>query len=167
MTWMDHYDQLKAFKDRENHCCVPQNLPKYPTLGRWVMAQRRKYKRIHGDDRTSKTAHTSERIKLLDGIGFSWDANRSKGGLWMSRYEDLKKFKDKEGHCCVPRSYFDDPGLANWVNFQRKQYNYMKQGKPSTMTANRAMLLNDIDFTWNMYGDNSQMWMDNYIELKR
>eukprot|EP00586_Coscinodiscus_wailesii_P020059 CAMPEP_0172490720 /NCGR_PEP_ID=MMETSP1066-20121228/21250_1 /TAXON_ID=671091 /ORGANISM="Coscinodiscus wailesii, Strain CCMP2513" /LENGTH=145 /DNA_ID=CAMNT_0013259333 /DNA_START=590 /DNA_END=1027 /DNA_ORIENTATION=+ len=85
----------------------------------------------------------------------------------MTRYNDLKKFKETEGHCCVPRSYFDDPGLANWVNFQRKQYNYMKQGKSSTMTAKRAMLLDDVGFTWNMYGDNSQIWMNNYNELKR
>ena len=67
----------------------------------------------------------------------------------------------------MAQSYFDDPKLANWVNLERKQYNYINLSKPSTMTAQIEMLLDYIGFTWNAYGDNSQMWMDNYIELKR
>jgi len=43
----------------------------------------------------------------------------------------------------------------------------MKIGKSSTLTAKRTRLLEDIGFTWNVYGNNSQMWMDHYIELKR
>jgi len=103
-TWMDYFVKLKEFKDRNNHCRVPQNVSENPSLGRWVAAQRRKYKRMKQGGEESQHKITNERIRLLNAIGFVWDVSEDTGELWMTRYEDLKFFKEREGHCCVPRS---------------------------------------------------------------
>mmetsp|Transcript_34724 Transcript_34724/g.42461 ORF Transcript_34724/g.42461 Transcript_34724/m.42461 type:complete len:333 (-) Transcript_34724:94-1092(-) len=163
VPWMEQYERLKEFQAREGHCRVPQKYKKDPTLGRWVMSQRLHYKRL----KQGKSRMPEERVKALDDIGFTWDVVGAKSEVWMRHFNSLLEFKKQEGHCRVPRSHFDDQALANWVNFQRKQYNYMKLGKPSLMTNERVKLLDSIGFTWNVYGEESETWMTKYEELKQ
>lgn len=45
----------------------------------------------------------------------------------------------------VPQSY---PGLGEWVHRQRKDYKALRDGKPSKMTAERALKLNEEGFVF-------------------
>eukprot|EP00586_Coscinodiscus_wailesii_P002188 CAMPEP_0172491936 /NCGR_PEP_ID=MMETSP1066-20121228/22870_1 /TAXON_ID=671091 /ORGANISM="Coscinodiscus wailesii, Strain CCMP2513" /LENGTH=259 /DNA_ID=CAMNT_0013261257 /DNA_START=113 /DNA_END=892 /DNA_ORIENTATION=+ len=164
VAWNDQYENLIRYKAIYGHCKVPQKFPDNPGLGKWVMTQRLQYKYMkQGKPTTLK----KERFQALDNLGFTWDMIGTNGITWMQRYEELKDFKSRKGHCRVPRTYFDNPRLGSWVNFQRSQYKYMKEGKPSQMKAKRVELLNKIGFTWNVIGAESDKWMEQYEALKQ
>jgi len=163
MAWNDHYVNLVRFKTINGHCKVPQRYPENPGLGRWVMTQRLQYKYMK---QGKPTMMSQERFQALDKLGFTWDMIGTNGIAWMRRYEELKDFHAREGHCRVPRTYFDNPRLGSWVNFQRSQYKYMQQGKPSQMKQERVDLLNKIGFTWNVIGADGDKWMEKYEALK-
>jgi Helicase associated domain len=108
-SWEERIEELKHFKTGNNHCRVPL---RQPGLGRWVGDMRAAKKLF--DDGKSDTPLTEERIVELDALGFEW--NLGKPTIpWESRFADLLKFRDKTGHCNVPRSYKEDPTLGEWV----------------------------------------------------
>ena len=75
--------------------------------------------------------------------------------MWNDRFFELKDFKEKYGHCNVPKKYKENQQLANWVNNQRKRYQRSKKGKASSMTQERIAKLNAIGFEWDashLYG---------------
>ena len=69
---------------------------------------------------------------------------------WYKKYEELRQYKDSEGHCNVPYKYSDNKSLARWVSHQRTQYKCMRQGKPSSMTEQRIQHLESIGFQWSI-----------------
>jgi len=71
--------------------------------------------------------------------------------------EELRKFKDKEGHCNVPKSYSDNPELGRWVNRQR--------GQRLTILKERYSKLDSIGFTWNKKPD--AKWEIMFEELRK
>ena len=90
-----------------------------------------------------------ERLNLLNDIGFTWNVYGEDSDIWMINYQELKRFKDEEGHCLVPFKFERNPTIGVWVITQRQHYKYMKQGKDSIMTEQREQLLNEIGFVWN------------------
>merc|ERR1719273_788437 len=109
---------------------------------------------------------TEQRIQHLENIGFEWSLEYLKDDAWYKRYEELKEYKDREGHCNVPRSFNENKGLAEWVKTQRKQYKYIRQGKPSSMTEQRIQHLENIGFKWSVNDPNDDAWYKKYEELK-
>ena len=87
-AWRLQFEELKAYKEKNGHCNVPRSEGKF---GRWVMEQRGLYKAC----KLSK-----ERIDALKEIGFVWDAHEA---AWRLQFEELKAYKEKNGHCNVPR----------------------------------------------------------------
>jgi hypothetical protein len=65
------YNTLKQYEKENGHCLVPQNFEKNPKLGRFVKAQRRHYKLM---TMRKKSSMTDERVRLLNQIGFAWNA---------------------------------------------------------------------------------------------
>lgn len=65
---------------------------------------------------------TEERIQLLESIGFEWDM---KSGVekenWIDRYNELKEFKEKNGHTRVSEK--ENKSLHEWAKAMRCQYN--------------------------------------------
>ena len=61
---------------------------------------------------------------------------------WEDMYRALSEFARRHGHCVVRQGTEDDPKLANWVSFQRKQN---KKGKMSPV---RKQKLDAIGFCW-------------------
>ena len=101
---------------------------------------------------------TQERINLLNEIGFTWTirSRDTLGESWSQRLEELKRFKEKHGHCQVPSRYAEAPELGIWVGTQRTQYRlYMKAKETgadiagaTSMNENRIRLLEDLGFVW-------------------
>ena len=56
-----------------------------------------------------------------------WSLNGQYDTVWDKKYEELKEFRCRVGHCNVPRGFNDNPSLGAWVHIQRTLYNYMKQ----------------------------------------
>lgn len=69
------------------------------------------------------------RVKQLEDIGFHWAATdetneqstttrkkKSSKVSWEERFNELKKFKAKTGHCVVPQDYSENKSLGQWVH---------------------------------------------------
>lgn len=70
---------------------------------------------------------------------------------WTLRYKELLQFHQENGHAAVPHTYPKNPQLARWVKRQRRQYKLRKDGKPSTMTTERLVLLDSCEFIWDSH----------------
>jgi hypothetical protein len=110
--WEDGFNHLKRFVKKEGHCLVPA---KYKTesgfkLGSWVM-----------NNRQNRDQVPEDRRRRLDEIGFVWSQLDQQ---WEGGYSHLKAFRDKEGHCQVPKKYKTEDGynLGQWLQDQRKKF---------------------------------------------
>jgi len=96
---------------------------------------------------------TPARMRQLDDLGFEWSPNRSRARgqkTFDERMKDLRAFKDKFGHCNVPREYEDDLSLASWCQIVRMSYWKIKENKNPTkkLTPKEIKQLEDIGFQW-------------------
>ncbi len=130
--WWQMYEKLKAFKKKNGHCRVPRHYHDDQQLAFWVGTQRK------------KEHMTEERINALNEIGFDWGFD----SRWMDAYEEFKKFKEKNGHCCVPKSYPADKfSLHEWTIKQKQKLN--GKGKRKPLSDEQIKLLKEIGFTFN------------------
>ena len=77
-TWNARYEELRKYKNEFGDCLVPNTYKENQALGTWVTDQRRRYKIMNEESRTvsNLTALSTEELRLLDGVGFTWS--------WMS-----------------------------------------------------------------------------------
>jgi len=136
-AWHQHLELLKAYKEKYGDCRVPRRKNK---LGEWVAHQRWEYNKLC---RCKPSSLTQERIGKLNAIGFSWTTARS----WQPKLELLKDYKEKHGHCQVPR---DHGKLGEWVTRQRSEFNKLRRGKPSSLTKERIVQLEKLGFRWRL-----------------
>ena len=150
-AWRRWFKELEAYKKENGHCNVPQlskeridegKLGELKKLAQWVTDQRKIYK----EGNLSK-----ERIDALKDIGFEWDPNEA---AWRLRFEELKAYKQKNGHCNLPQS---EPELGKWVNKQRYAY------KAGNLSKERIDALNEINFVWDAH---EAAWRLRFEELE-
>jgi hypothetical protein len=82
--------------------------------------------------------------------------------LWKIKFAELMEFKQQMGHCCVPHTSGKHPSLARWVKTQRYQYKLKIEGKESTMTDERVVVLDEHGFIWDSHG---AAWQERWNEL--
>ncbi len=134
-SWKDRYAELVEYRNLHGDCDVPNNCKGNPQLGNWVNFQRQCKK---------KNKLKSERIDLLESIGFKWTVD-SAGGTrktWEDRFDDLLRFKNTHGNCNVPILFSEDRQLGKWVSRQRQNRKYGK------LSPEREEKLNSIGFLW-------------------
>jgi hypothetical protein len=154
--WLERYEELRQFKEKNGHCRVPWKFAEHPMLAHWVHNQRSLF---------TRGMLRQERAAKLDELGFEW---ARPGGLnedlWVMHMERLKQFKAAHGHCCVPRRWTADTGLARWVTRQRYMYH---QG---TLREERAQQLTELGFEWQVSDnqvDSAAVWSARLEELIR
>lgn len=142
-AWEKMYATLIQFKKDMGHCNVP---PKYKNrqLGSWVAHQREAFR---------QNALSNQRVKRLEELGFIFDPLNA---LWDEIYNELVEYKNKNGHCNVPKEYPDNPRLGAWVSKQRLQ---QSKGKLSTYRFDK---LNQLDYNWNTL---HSFWEEMFSEL--
>jgi len=136
-NWYKRYNELVAYKNEHGNCDVPQ---KYTCkrLANFVNKQRMEKNR--SDDNKHQTKMTARRISLLEDLGFQW--SRRKGEIsWEKSYAEMKKFKNRNGHCHVPTKR---GALGRWVSTQRSKF------KHKLLSNDRIEKLNKIGFKWCM-----------------
>uniref|UniRef100_A0A7R9WS27 Helicase-associated domain-containing protein n=2 Tax=Craspedostauros australis TaxID=1486917 RepID=A0A7R9WS27_9STRA len=82
------------------------------------------------------------------------------GGSWVSRFQELRHFSAKHGHCVLDVK--KHPGLSQWSKRQRYQYKLRVMGKHSTLTNDRLLALSSIGFVWESH---KTIWEKRYSEL--
>ena len=143
IPWEERLKQLGEYKTIHGNCRVPQRYKENPSLGHWVNKQRTSFKSGKLSD---------ERISDLDAIGFDWDLSAN----WIEWLQQLEAYKAIHGHCRVPRTYKENPSLANWVSNQR---HHQKVGK---LSDERISDLEAIGFEWDL----SDKWTERLRQLK-
>lgn len=83
-------------------------------------------------------------------------------GLWITNFQKLLAFQEKNNHCIVPCIYDADPSLARWVKRQRHHYYLLSKGKPSPLRRERIEMLNKIGFVWHA---KEALWQERFAEL--
>lgn len=140
--WISMYKLLKNYREKK-----PDKWPtrleyfKGKRLGYWVNIQRRDFKNYKAGISSNID---EEKIKLLNEIGFVWDAKMSR---WMEKYKVLKEFRRKNPDRW-PTSAGQEETLANWCSVQRHEYKKFIAKTPTTLDEERIKLLNDIGFKW-------------------
>ena len=134
--WEEGFAALMTFKAREGHCRVPAlHIEGTFKLGGWVKNQRK-----------NKDTMSAERRQRLDPIGFVWGETISsmaslRKRAWEDGFRVLTEFKEREGHCRVPRLFVEGTyKLGQWVSEQR--------ATEDTMPAERKRRLDAIGFVW-------------------
>ena len=152
LRWQEKYTQLVQYKDEHGDCNVPYGWTQDKALGKWVSTQRstRKCEEL-----------LTERITLLDNIGFVWEPNHPPA-KWQESYTKLVRYKGKHGNCNVPQGWKQDKSLGNWVMTQRAA---KVNGR---LTPEREALLADIGFVWVLIAQSAPLtWEERYEALLR
>ncbi|KAL3801187.1 hypothetical protein ACHAWO_002758 [Cyclotella atomus] len=144
--WDDMYKQTKEYKEQHGDLNVPTTSPLYS----WMSCQRTKYRNSN---------LSQERTDLLNAIGIDWGII-NKEEQWQKMYQELKEFKDANGHCNVPDSYSLNVPLDRWVQHQRHMY---KSGK---LSDERKCLLLELGFLFEPQNDKWSMMYQKLLEYK-
>ncbi|MEI6077585.1 MAG: Helicase associated domain protein [Verrucomicrobiota bacterium] len=153
-SWDTWFGKLKAFKERFGHCNVETDWEEDPALAGWVSAQR---------TRRNKGLLYSERIRLLDELGFIWDFQTLKGQTtWMRWYRELENYVREHGNPHVPRNH-SNRKLVNWVWTQRLRRN-KPYGSIPPLSNEQIALLDKLDYRWNPH---DEKWAEQFELLKQ
>ena len=145
VTWDEWFGRLVRFKDREGHCRVPKrHVEDGYRLGQWVGAQRWKESELPTGRR--------ERLELLD---FVWDSIELQ---WEDGFTSLANYREREGHCRVPRAHIEDGyPLGSWVGVQRRN-------KSEQLSVDRLRRLDALGFVWDLI---NHQWEEGFRHLTR
>jgi cation transport regulator ChaC len=108
--WTVMFREMLGFRKVEGHCRVPVDYATKPELGEWVKRQRELFYACELD---------RWQLVQLEGAGFEWDP---RDNHWWGRFEELKRFKRREGHCRVPQGFEASPAFSGWVHDQRVRF---------------------------------------------
>lgn len=80
--------------------------------------------------------------------------------MWLNKYNDLKNFYARYGHCYVPQRYLPNRALGKWVHKQRQEF------KKKILTEERVQALNALDFQFTISNRAESLWYVRLEELK-
>jgi hypothetical protein len=131
--WQGGLNELKKFEMDFGHVNV-QFLFKSEdgyNLGQWISDVRKRY---------SKGQLSVDRIESLQRFnGWVWNSHDAR---WMEKYQKIKEFQKREGHCLVPQKWKEDgESLGSWVSSQR--------AARQSMQPERLEKLDALGFIWN------------------
>uniref|UniRef100_A0A7S2L897 Helicase-associated domain-containing protein n=1 Tax=Leptocylindrus danicus TaxID=163516 RepID=A0A7S2L897_9STRA len=157
VPWEQRFNEVVAYKAIHGNCRVPKRYPTNQPLANWVDKQRKEFKLLQNG---KKSSMTSNRIELLNGVGFAWVAISEVS--WEERLQELIAYKTLHGNCLVPNKYQDNHALGRWVDKQRQDYRKYKEGKRSVMTEERIKILESHGFCWSV---DDYAWEQRLAEL--
>jgi len=155
--WPKRFEDLKAYKEAHGDCLVPKVYGENKKLSRWVEEQRQQYRYLQ---KGRPTKMTDDKMKKLEEVGFDFDPPKQKVDRWTVNFNNLVKYREAEGHCRVPYTYPEDPGLGTYVDTCRTQYWRRKNGRSSRMTDKRIEMLEGIGFDWENPNEEDEMDMN-------
>ena len=134
--WECNFKLLEQFAKREGHCDVPRSHEEDgKLLGQWLAAQRSIRK---------KGTLEKSRQERLEELGVIWNLQETRNNRkWMHKYNLLAKFKEREGHCKVPRKYVEEgENLGYWLDKQKEAH---RKGK---LDPERYQKLDELGVEW-------------------
>jgi len=141
--WESRLQALKDYKARYGDFAMHK---KEASTTKLIQKMRREYKMRQ---RGEHNGLTDKRIAQLEEIGFEFERGKTpkvryERRSWEERFQHLLKYKEEHGHCIVPQ--IAGGMLGKWVGRQRKEYNNLMKGEPSSLTHEKALRLSSIGF---------------------
>ena len=138
-SWNFHYGLLERFQQEHGHCNVSKDVTvEGKPLHEWINWQRKNYRKLF---KTGTSSLTNERIEKLNKIGFIWDPKETS---WNKKLAVLCHFRKTHGHWRIPKNLLVDVvNLSAWLARQRIQFWRFKEGKSTTLTAERLRKLDE------------------------
>jgi ribosomal protein L7Ae-like RNA K-turn-binding protein len=129
-AWEKGLHLLRAYKEREGHCRVPNDYVENGfRLGIWVVNKRK------------AESLSAIRRQQLDDLGFVWDVFEAD---WEEGFSYLTVYKDREGHCRVPTDHKENGfPVGQWVARRRQ--------RAESLSAIRRQQLDDLGFVWDVF----------------
>jgi superfamily II DNA or RNA helicase len=144
--WDTLFEKLKKYKASYGDCRVSQLSSDYKKLGHWITRQRNNY---------SKGLLNKIRITQLEKLGIEWDILVIE---WDLMFEELKKYRNENGHCIIPTMYEKDKKLGTWAYTQRFKF---RKGKLSLDCISK---LESVGLELDPY---ERAWQDSFESLKK
>jgi hypothetical protein len=141
MDWAEGIRYLTLYKEREGHCRIsPTHKENGFRLGQWVENRRH-----------NKHLLSEARRQQLDDLGFDWDPVQTD---WEEGIRYLTMYKEREGHCRVPRLHKENGfRLGQWVGVRRRV----------SLSAPRRQQLDELGFVWDPLQTD---WVEGFRYLK-
>src|SRR5260221_12376849 len=139
--WEQRFAELRGFRRRFGHCRVPVDWPENRALAKWAILQRNRWGRL-----------PLERLRCLYDLGFRFSG---RDRAWLAMFFGLVSFRNRHGHCQVPRGWRQHRPLANWVHLQRSRGN--------CLSLDRRRRLDSLGFDWK---PKNSMWERRFCELQ-
>jgi len=160
VSWTDRVCQLIEYRRVEGHTLVPKRYEKNPGLANWVSKQRQEYRKY--SNKQIPSSLTEEKIRILDEIGFCWDASskaiRSQDDeVWWAYLEELRTHKSARTN--LPET------LKSFLRDQRKEYDSMQHALVSKLDENKLEALRMWDVDW-WKTSRERQWDVRYQELE-
>jgi len=154
-TWDNYFQQLVDYYGKHKHTNVTKNCKEYQSIGWWITLQRTSYR---------KKKLSKDCVSRLESIGFVWDLQVVLS--WYEKYNELKVFWKKHGHCDVPKrgGTQSTKVLGEWVLTQRKMKKKYDAGAKTEISVEKVRLLADINFPWSALGER---WNEKFEELQK
>ena len=183
LTFSVMFERLKAFQKTHGHCLVAADDPD-PELYKWTRSIRKNYKHqftqqvrakkksdaakpknkisTGGGHKTRRPMLSESKVAQLQSVDFCWDVQ---GALWDQRYQDLAECYEIHGSD-APLSLVHaiDPGLAIWMQNQRRDYRLYLQDLPTPLTHERLELLEDLGVVED-FQTQQEAWAQHYQYL--
>lgn len=131
---------LKLYKSQWGDCNVPLKYKQDLSLGSFVNNARTNYKKFQSGLSSNMT---QEKIDQLEEIGFIWNIRQGRTP-WTTRFEELKQYKERYGHCNVSKEWMENQKLAAWVMKQKSQYKLYTAGKECNLTGEKVDKLSEL-----------------------
>jgi hypothetical protein len=145
LSWKDRVHQLIEYREKHGHTLIPKRYSENPALGNWVNKQRQLYRKYLANEKPCSL--TSERIDVLNDIGFCWDAEAHRRTsshnatiTWWKKLEKLRIHASPSDS--LPSS------LTSWMRQQREEYQNYIRGEECELDKEKVEALNDIDPDW-------------------
>lgn len=139
--WEQRFTEVKEFIETNGHSCIPSS---QSSLQAWCGTQRKLWK-MKQSNSTVACALTDEREERLDSINFDWQTSHEY--VWQSRLEQLKAYKEENGHLNLGKN---DGDLGVWADTQRTEMRFKKDGHHTHLTDERINQLEKLGFGWSI-----------------
>ena len=144
-VWECNFQLMEEYQGKHGTCKLEKDKEEYsPHLSKWCSLQRMQMKRyVTERDKCNLDDEKYARLVRI-GMDTAYPARIEavKEGDWDTMLEKLKAYKEEHGNVLVPNQPRSQ--LRNWIVFNREQYQNMKDGEKSKMTAAKLHLLQEV-----------------------
>ena len=145
-TWNEIFELVKKYVTETKKKCI------YPTvyggkhIGRWVIAQRIKYR---------NNELSENKIKLLESIPrWFWDYK----DIWNISFNLLKEYVEKTGHMCDKKTNYKGVNIGTWVTRHQQEY------RRKELSDKKIKLLESVPgWYWRL----TKTWEENFELIKK